>query len=144
VTVGYSDHTIGSRALEVAAAMGAEILEFHFTDEKQGSSFRDHQLSLEKPEVERLVRELDLIRTLKGAPEKRPVDIESESGHIQSFRRAVYPSRDIAAGEILEAGNLCVLRPNHGIDARDYDALLGRHAQRALRRHEPLDWCDIE
>lgn len=144
VAIGYSDHTIGSRALEVAAAMGADVLEFHFTDRKQGRSFRDHRLSLEGPDLQSLIEVLDEIRILKGTPEKRPLPAEVDNGHHLSFRRAVYPSRDIDAGEVLTEQNLCVLRPNHGIDARDVYELLGRRARRRLLRHERLDWRDVE
>jgi N,N'-diacetyllegionaminate synthase len=144
VTIGYSDHTIGTRALEVAAAMGAEVLEFHFTDVKDGRSFRDHQLSLNGADIADLIARLDEIQILKGSPVKEPLDIEIANDHVRSFRRAVYPSRDIAPGEVLDSDNLCVLRPNHGIDARDYQRLLGHRSTRALRRHERLDWDDVE
>lgn len=144
VTVGYSDHTIGRRALEVAAAMGAEVLEFHFTDCKQGRSFRDHQLSLEPDDVQDLVQALDEIRTLRGMPVKEPLDIEIANDHLRSFRRAVYPARDISVGELLDEENLCVLRPNKGIDARQFDTLIGRRARRPLTMHRALDWEDIE
>jgi len=144
VTVGYSDHTIGWRALEVAAAMGAQILEFHFTDRKQGRSFRDHQLSLDGEDLRSLVRALDEISMLKGVPEKRPLPVEIENDHLDSFRRAVYPSRVIEIGEVLTEHNLCVLRPNHGIDAREYYQLMGHRARRRLLRHEQLDWQDVE
>lgn len=144
VTVGYSDHTVGRRALEVAAAMGAAVLEFHFTDRKEGRSFRDHQLSLDESDVRQLIGALDEIRVLRGSPEKAPLGVEIANGHPTSFRRAVYPARDIAAGELLDARNLCVLRPNHGIDARDYDSVLGRRAKRFLNRHQQLDWQDLE
>jgi N-acetylneuraminate synthase/N,N'-diacetyllegionaminate synthase len=144
VAIGYSDHTIGGRALEVAAAMGAEVLEFHFTDVKEGRSFRDHQLSLDAADLADLIARLDEIRVLKGAPVKEPLDIEISNDHVRTFRRAVYPSRDVAAGEVLDSENLCVLRPNDGIDARDYQRLLGRRATRALRRHERLDWDAVE
>ncbi len=144
VEVGYSDHTIGTRALEVAAAMGAQILEFHFTDQKEGRSFRDHQLSLDSADLRRLIRSLEEIRELRGTPDKTPLQCEIESDHVRSFRRAVYPARDIESGEVLDDRNLCVLRPNHGLDARHYDDLLGRRARRRLLRHEPLDWQDLE
>ena len=144
VSVGYSDHTIGWRALEVAAAMGAQLLEFHFTDRKEGRAFRDHQLSLDSGDLRSLIRALDEIGALKGKNAKTPLRIEIENDHIDSFRRAVYPSRAIEIGEVLSEDNLCVLRPNHGIDAREYYRLLGRRARRRLLRHERLDWHDVE
>lgn len=144
VTIGYSDHTIGSRALEVAAAMGADVLEFHFTDVKEGRSFRDHQLSLDSSDLAELIVRLDEIQVLRGSPVKEPLAVEISNGHVRSFRRAVYPSRDISTGEVFDGDNLCVLRPNHGIDARDYQKLIGRRAARPLRRHERLDWDAVE
>ncbi len=142
--VGYSDHTIGNRALEVSAAMGAQILEFHFTDQKDGRSFRDHQLSLDSADLRRLIETLNEIRDLRGMPDKTALRCEIDSDHVRSFRRAVYPACDIEPGEMLDENNLCVLRPNHGLDARHYDELLGRRARRRLLRHEPLDWRDLE
>lgn len=144
VTVGYSDHCLGRRALEVAAAMGAQVLEFHFTDQKNDRSFRDHQLSLDKDDVRELLQALSEIKELKGSPIKTPTAVELDNDHPRSFRRGVYPARDIAAGELLDESNLCVLRPNHGIDARDFYAVTGRRARRALARHAKLDWSDIE
>lgn len=144
VTVGYSDHTIGNRALEVAAAMGAKVLEFHFTDRKECRSFRDHQLSLDSEDLRELTESLKQIRELSGTPVKRPLPIEIDNDHLRSFRRAVYPSIDIGPGELLSEANLCVLRPNHGIDAREYYQVVGRRSRRPLKRHEPLDWQDIE
>jgi N,N'-diacetyllegionaminate synthase len=143
VTVGYSDHTLGNHALEVAAAMGAEVLEFHFTDVKQGRTFRDHQLSLDASDLQSLIRTLDNIVILKGNSEKTPLPIEIENDHPKTFRRAIYPARDIEAGEVLTNANICVLRPNQGIDARHWDQLLGCRTVRSLKKHEPLDWIDI-
>jgi N,N'-diacetyllegionaminate synthase len=144
VSVGYSDHTIGTKALEVAAAMGANVLEFHFTDQKHERKFRDHQLSLDVVDLKNLIDALKDIRTLQGTGDKQPLPIEVTNDHPYSFRRAVFPARDIQAGELLDKDNVCVLRPNQGIDARDYDRVVGRVARRQLRRHEPLDWQDFE
>lgn len=144
VCVGYSDHTIGWRALEIAAAMGAEVLEFHFTDRKEGRSFRDHQLSLDAEDLGSLIRALDDVAALKGDPVKRPLRIEVENNHPESFRRAVYPRRVIEQGEVLTEENLCVLRPNHGIDARDFHRLLGHRARRRLPQFKKFDWRDVE
>tara|TARA_B100000963_G_C22546476_1_gene634660 strand:+ start:38 stop:1048 length:1011 start_codon:yes stop_codon:yes gene_type:complete len=144
LTVGYSDHTIGSKAMYYATAIGAEILEFHFTDSRENKSFRDHMVSLTKEEVKDLVVEIKTIETLKGTSLKKPLKIEIDNGHHLSFRRSVYPSRNIKEGEVLTEDNLTVLRPKHGIDARDYDKLIGKKAVTDLIMHQKINWKNIE
>jgi N-acetylneuraminate synthase/N,N'-diacetyllegionaminate synthase len=143
LTIGYSDHTEGSKALFYATAMGAEVLEFHFTDSRSGKLFRDHKVSLTPDEIKALIEEIDLIKQYQGDPLKKPVPIELNNQHEISFRRAVYPSRDIQKGEMLSEENLTVLRPNHGIDARHFYQLLGKVSKVQLRRHQKLDWSYI-
>ena len=144
LTIGYSDHTEGSKALLYATAMGAEILEFHFTDSREGKVFRDHKVSLTKDEIKLLIEEIQLINELKGKNTKIPTQIELENGHEVSFRRAVYPSRDIKKGEIISEDNLIVLRPNSGIDARDFDKLIGKKAVIDLKKHQRLEFKYFE
>jgi N-acetylneuraminate synthase/N,N'-diacetyllegionaminate synthase len=144
LTIGYSDHTEGSKALYYAVAMGAEILEFHFTDTREGKQFRDHKVSLTANEVKQLIAEIELIRTYQGEYNKQPTAIELANKHEVSFRRAVYPSRDIAVGELLTSNNITVLRPNHGIDAREFDKVVGKSAKLALKKHQKLDWDMFE
>ncbi|UUX92247.1 N-acetylneuraminate synthase family protein [Methanoplanus endosymbiosus] len=143
-TVGYSDHTEGIDALRYAAVMGAEILEFHFTDSREGKEFRDHAVSLVPSEVNSLINEIKIIKEFQGKCVKRPLQIELDNGHDVSFRRAVYPSKDINKGALLSQDNLTVLRPNHGIDARYYDQLIGKKAKKNIKRHEKLSWSIIE
>ncbi len=140
LTVGYSDHTVGSQAMLYAYAMGAEIFEFHFTDSREGKTFRDHKVSLTPQEVIDFQKEIQEINKLKGSDKKEPLPIEIENGHHISFRRAVYPATDIPAGTILNESNLCCLRPNHGIDCRDYDRLIGKTSKINLKAHQKLEW----
>jgi N,N'-diacetyllegionaminate synthase len=140
LTVGYSDHTEGSKALYYATALGAEVLEFHFTDSREGKTFRDHKVSLTREEIKELISEIKIIRELKGGFVKEPVPVEIENGHVVTFRRAVYPSRAIAKGETFTKENLTTLRPNHGIDARDYDKILGKRATVGLEKHQKMSW----
>lgn len=140
LTIGYSDHTEGFKALQYAVAMGAEVLEFHFTDIREGKSFRDHKVSLTPEEVKDLIKEIKLIDQLKGDPEKNPTQIELDNGHELSFRRAVYPAVEIKAGTRITADMLTVLRPNHGIDARFFDQLIGKIPKTDLRSQEKLEW----
>lgn len=125
VSIGYSDHTIGSRALLAAAAMGAEALEFHFTDQRDGKTFRDHKVSLVADEVRALREEIGRIYALRGRPVKVPQESELAEKHEISFRRGVYAKRDILAGAVLTADDLVCLRPAHGTDARDLDRVVG-------------------
>lgn len=140
LTIGYSDHTIGRKALEIATAMGAEILEFHFTDTREGKTFRDHQVSLTRDDVHDLIRDIQVINELRGTGEKKPVAIELENGHVESFRRAVYPATDLPAGTVLTEEHLITLRPNHGIDARDFDRILGRKLKADVKAFQKLNW----
>jgi len=142
LSIGYSDHTEGSLALEVAVAMGAQILEFHFTDSREGKTFRDHKVSLTKDEVIDLGQKINQIQSLLGNPLKRPLEVESE--HRVSFRRAVYPAHDLAAGTIISAEDLVTLRPNHGIDARAFDQIIGKKLKIDIQAHQKLEWNFFE
>jgi sialic acid synthase SpsE len=133
LAVGYSDHTIGRTALFIAAARGADVLEFHFTDDRAGKTFRDHQVSLTADEVRGLCRDLDQLRTLLGDGVKRPLPSEVETGHVTTFRRAVYCRHSIAQGQVICADDLVVLRPNKGVDARQFDEVVGKRAARDLQ-----------
>lgn len=136
--VGYSDHTEGTKALEVAVAMGAQILEFHFTDSRENKEFRDHKVSLTKDEVLELIGSIKDIELLKGSSEKQPLAVEGD--HIHSFRRAVYPKHDLAKGTIIKEEDIVVLRPNHGIDAREFYEVLGKELKVNVKAHEILTW----
>ena len=111
LTVGYSDHTTGQKALYYAAAMGAEILEFHFTDSREGKSFRDHKVSLTKGEVGELISELRLIEKLRGSSDKTLLRIEAEAGHDHSFRRGTYAARRLEVGHCIQKEDIVFLRP---------------------------------
>jgi N-acetylneuraminate synthase/N,N'-diacetyllegionaminate synthase len=140
LTVGYSNHVEGSLALEVATAMGAEILEFHFTDSREGKQFRDHKLSLTVLEVQQLIERIQAIRMLQGSSIKSALPIEIENNHVETFRRAVYPLKDIPKGTVITANMLTTLRPNVGIDARLFEQVCGKTSLVDLIKHQPLMW----
>ncbi|QDM17976.1 N-acetylneuraminate synthase family protein [Tardiphaga sp. vice278] len=141
--VGFSDHSIGSLAVEAAVAMGAEIIEKHFTDTRDGKEFRDHKVSLTRDELRELLPRLRRIVTLRGSAKKHLTVAESDAAHQLSFRRAIYPARDIAAGEVFSEDNLTVLRPAHGLAADRFDEIVGKVARRALKAHEALREEDV-
>ncbi|WP_376696638.1 N-acetylneuraminate synthase family protein [Wenzhouxiangella sp. EGI_FJ10305] len=137
--VGYSDHTRDTLALEVAAARGAQVLEFHFTDTRKGKTFRDHKVSLTREEVMALRARLDRIQELLGDSDKRPLECEIETGHVTSFRRGLYSRVDLKAGDQIQPEHLVALRPNHGIDARRYRDIVGKRVKRDTRAFQALE-----
>ena len=143
VSIGYSDHTVGTYACELALALGASILEIHFTDDKT-RSFRDHQISVTCEELQGLVAQSERIGKLMGRYEKIPIaEIESEQ-RIKEFRRAVYLKRDCPKGTIIKETDLITLRPNQGIDARNYQAIIGKELLVDRKAFEALKIADFK
>lgn len=136
--IGYSDHTRGSLALLAAAARGARILEFHFTDQREGKTFRDHAVSLKAEEVQILRQQLIRISAMLGDGCKMPMQSEICSGHVQSFRRALYSPVPLKKGELVRTEKLMALRPNSGVDARRFLTLNGTSAARDIAAFEPI------
>lgn len=132
VSVGYSDHTIGIYALEIATAMGAQVLEFHFTDDPTRKEFRDHQVSLTSTGVRELKQKIEWIFELQGSCEKKPQSSEIANGHLESFRRGVYLNKEIKKGRTVTLEDLEFLRPAKGVDVRRYCDLIGAVALRDL------------
>jgi len=141
--VGYSDHTLGSDAVEAAVTIGAEIIEKHFTDTREGKTFRDHLIALTKEEVKDTLNRMRRISVLMGGGQKVLTKSEIEAGHHISFRRSLYAGANIKAGEIFTANNLTFLRPRHGICASRFEDILGRVAKRDLLCHEVLQEGDL-
>jgi sialic acid synthase SpsE/spore coat polysaccharide biosynthesis protein SpsF (cytidylyltransferase family) len=138
LAVGYSDHTIGSAAIYAAVAMGAEAIEFHFTDSREDKEFRDHKVSLTGSEVQQLMADVSQITAFRGDGVKVPQPSELADKHEISFRRGVYAKRAIAKGETIRAEDLVLLRPAHGTDVRDYDLVFGASALQDIKPFEAL------
>lgn len=109
--VGYSDHTVGTQALKAAISMGAEALEFHFTDDREGKDFRDQKCSKTLDEVAEVYEHILEHRQLEGSAIKKPTEIEIATDHVSSFRRAAYYSRDLCKGTTVAEDDICFLRP---------------------------------
>lgn len=137
-TMGYSDHTEGTDALKLAVAKGAQVLEFHFTDKREGKEFRDHKVSLTKSETLDLIEYIKLVNVLNGSAVKEPVEIEIDNGHVESFRRAIYPTRDISKGTVIKESDLVILRPSHGLSSRYYDEIIGKTTNKDLKKGQKL------
>jgi N,N'-diacetyllegionaminate synthase len=135
-TVGYSDHTLGVEGAVAAVAMGARLIEKHFTLDKKYSSFRDHQLSADPAELAELVRRIKLIEEMRGRQQK--VVMAAEQPARDAVRRGVYAARDLALGTALDIEDLMFLRPRAGLSPREADSRIGARLTKAVRAGESL------
>lgn len=142
--VGFSDHSVGTLAVEAAVAMGAVIIEKHFTDTREGKEFRDHKASITRDELRDMMPRLHRILTMRGQPGKQLTEAESSAAHELSFRRSVYAIREIKPGEPFSEENLTVLRPAHGVPANRFDEVIGKIAKRTFLPHEVVHESDLD
>jgi pseudaminic acid synthase len=139
VMTGLSDHTPGTACAVAAVALGACVIEKHFTL-RRADGGPDSAFSLEPDEFRRLVEDCRNAWLSIGAADYRRSEEERGS---RVFRRSLYVVADIAAGEELTAGNVRSIRPGFGLPPKFLPEVLGRQAARALKRGEPLAWDDL-
>ena len=123
--VGYSDHTLGIEVPVAAVAMGAEIIEKHFTLDKNMEG-PDHRASLDPAELKAMVLAIRNIELAIGTGEKVPSP--SETPNIEIARKSIVAARDIRKGEILTEENITVKRPGGGLSPMMWDSVIGTAA----------------
>lgn len=136
VRVGYSDHTKGIEVPIAAVAMGAEIIEKHFTLD-QSLPGPDHVASLEPNELEEMVKSIRNIDQAIGNGIKQVSD--SERNNITIARKSIIAAKNIKAGEIFTEENLTVKRPGNGISPMRWDDIIGRIAKRDFIEDELIE-----
>ena len=141
-TVGYSDHALGIEACTIAAALGARIIEKHFTLDKEYSDFRDHQLSADPTEMAHLVRRIADVRSLLGTGEKLPQEIER--GAETQVRRSIVAGADLPAGHRVRLEDLTWIRPAVGLPPGEEARIVGKRLRRAVAFGEPILPADVE
>lgn len=142
VVVGYSDHTLGIRACELAVAAGARIVEKHFTLDKTRSTFRDHQLSADPKDLKEMVGRIRDAESMFGTGEKRPQ--RCEHNMPTAIRRSVAVRRQLPAGTKLSRKDITWVRPGVGIPPGDEQRLLGRTLRRDLAEGELVHEADLD
>ncbi len=136
---GLSDHTLDNTTAVAAVALGACIIEKHFTLDRNGGG-PDDSFSLEPDGLAALCRDSRTAWQALGA-----VDYglkSSEQGNIK-FRRSLYFVRDMPAGETIDAGAIRSVRPGYGLAPKHFDALLGKTLKRAVSACTPVSWDDF-
>ncbi|MDQ0285616.1 N-acetylneuraminate synthase/N,N'-diacetyllegionaminate synthase [Desulfofundulus luciae] len=135
--VGYSDHTPGTEVAVAAVALGARVIEKHFTLSRNMEG-PDHKASLEPDELAAMVRSIRNVERALGDGRKRPSPGEQDV--MRAARRSLVAAVDIAAGEIITPDKLTVKRPGTGIPPKMWDVVVGRRARVDIPADTVITW----
>lgn len=135
-SVGYSDHTQGIEIPIAAAALGATVIEKHFTLDKNMEG-PDHKASLEPEELKQMVRAIRNIEKALGDGKKEPS--ESERKNIQVVRKSIVAKCDIAVGELFSEDNITTKRPGTGINPMNWTEVIGKKAKKNFKADELIE-----
>jgi len=127
VAYGYSDHTLGIEVPIAAVALGAKVIEKHFTLDKNMEG-PDHKASLEPDELKAMVKAIRNIEIALGSSIKKPS--KSEKPNMEVARKSIVASKPIKKGELFSEDNLTVKRPGNGISPMRWDEIIGTIAQK--------------
>lgn len=135
-SVGYSDHTEGITVSLAATALGAAMIEKHFTLDKTLPG-PDQRVSVDPSELKMLVSKVKDVAEALGSPQKKPT--ESESSNIKAARKFIVAAESIKKGEILTTFNLTTKRCGGGLSPMAWDSVVGKIAKRDYHKDEPID-----
>lgn len=134
--VGYSDHTVGIEVDLAAVALGATVIEKHFTIDRNLPG-PDHKASLEPSELKAMIDGIRKVEIALGSEEKKPSKTELLNRCVA--RKSIVAKRDIIAGEILSAENITTKRPGNGISPMRWNEVIGTRASRGFREDEIIE-----
>ena len=134
--IGLSDHTMGVGASVAAVALGATVIEKHFTLSRADGGV-DSAFSLEPAELKALVDETGRAHAALGHITYGPAEAEKKS---LAFRRSIYVVSDMKAGDVLSRDNIRTIRPGFGLPPKEFDRVLGLRVKEAVPRGTPLAW----
>ncbi len=136
VNVGYSDHTKGIEVPIAAVALGATVIEKHFTLDRNMLG-PDHKASLEPGELAEMVKAIRNIESALGNEEKKPS--ESEKKNILVARKSIVAKKDIKKGDILSEENITTKRPGNGISPMEWFKIIGMKAAKDFQKDELIE-----
>lgn len=142
VTPGYSDHTIGIESAVLSVALGARVIEKHFTKDKNYSDFRDHQLSADPRDMKLLVERVKEAQKLLGHGRKEPQPCEDPIRPVA--RRSIVAGGDLPEGHVLSRESINWMRPGDGLQPGQEELVLGKKLKRALKLGDQLRLEDLE
>jgi N,N'-diacetyllegionaminate synthase len=136
VEVGYSDHTLGMEVSTAAVALGARVIEKHFTLDRNMPG-PDHKASLEPKELQMLVAQIRNLELALGHPEKKPTETEIKNRAVA--RKSIVANLDIRLGEVFTSENLTTKRPGTGLNPMKWYDVIGQRASRDFKKDELIE-----
>ena len=140
LVTGLSDHTLDNTTAIASVALGSSIIEKHFTLDRQGGG-PDDSFSLEPAELENLCRDSSTAWRALGTVNYGSKS--SEQGNMQ-FRRSLYFTVDMKAGEKIALDSIRSVRPGNGLEPKYFDKLIGKRVKSDIEKYTPVAWCLIE
>ncbi|SFJ77600.1 pseudaminic acid synthase [Halobacillus dabanensis] len=134
--IGLSDHTLGTGVAVASVALGATVVEKHFTLARKDGGV-DAQFSLEPEEMKELVEETERAWQSLGKVNYGPTASEKKSG---KYRRSLYITEDLKSGDTLTESNFRAIRPGYGLPPKYYELLLGKKVNADVKRGTPMSW----
>lgn len=141
LTVGYSDHTTGIEVPIAAVALGASVIEKHFTLDRNMPG-PDHRASLEPDELKCMIDSIRNIEKAMGDGIKRCN--KSEENIKTAARKSIVAARDISKGDVIQDIDVCFKRPQKGLEPKYIDNIIGKTAVRNIRKDEFIMFTDIK
>jgi N,N'-diacetyllegionaminate synthase len=142
VKIGYSDHTLGIEIPIAAAALGAVVIEKHFTLDRDMEG-PDHRASLEPGELSNMIRAIRNVElAISGTGIKSPS--ESEKKNIEVARKSMHYVRDLKKDDVLTENDLVMLRPGSGVSPMEIDQVLGKQIRKSVSQGDQFSWKDIQ
>ena len=137
IPVGFSDHTTGLLIPSLAVASGADLIEKHFTVDKNLSG-PDHKLSLDPAEFKKMVENIRITESAKGNGIK---NLTEDEKLIKQFgRRSLTASANIPKGQKISREQIKILRPGTGIEPKFVDSVVGKTVNQDVKKNQTINW----
>ena len=142
VKIGYSDHTLGIEVPIAAAALGATVIEKHFTLDRNLPG-PDHRASLEPYELKNMVNAIrNIEKAISGNGVKKVT--KSEAKNIKIARKSIHLKKDISSGSIISEDDIIALRPGDGISPLKWEGVIGKKILFDLKKNHKLNWSELK
>jgi len=139
--IGLSDHSYGTIVPALATALGARVIEKHYTIDKGLPDSPDHKLGVDPQELHQLIEGVRIAECSLGQYKKEP--IPAEEAALRLARRSIVATVDIAAGTLITREMVTCKRPATGLHPKFLDVVIGRPARRSIKEDQVLTWDDV-